>query len=84
MVKIRLQRIGARKQPKYRVVVADEQTKRSGKVIEILGNYDPNPPQLQLTIEKEKYAHWISKGAQPTDAVRNLFKRYERTSRVSS
>ena len=84
MVKIRLQRIGAKNQPKYRIVVADEQVSRDGKVIEIIGNYDPTTAEAVVNIKTERLAHWLSLGAQPTKAVSDLAKRYERSNRVRS
>jgi small subunit ribosomal protein S16 len=80
MLKIRLSRVGAKKKPKYRIVVADEQTKRDGKFLEIIGHYDPLPEQPQIKMLKERYAHWLSVGAQPTKSVADLYKRHERTS----
>ena len=76
-------RSGAKNQTKYRVVVTDQQKKRDGGFIEIVGNYDPimNPPSI--VIKDDRYNHWLSVGAQPTKAVSDLYKRYERTSRVS-
>ncbi|OGY23425.1 MAG: 30S ribosomal protein S16 [Candidatus Woykebacteria bacterium RBG_13_40_15] len=78
MVKIRLQRIGVKNKPKYRIVVSEEKTKRDGNVIEIIGSFDPNvdPPKAEL--KKERFQHWIVFGAQATAAVKNLVKRYER------
>lgn len=83
MVKIRLQRVGAKNQPKYRVVVTDEQRKQGGKSLEIVGNYNPttNPPDIE--IKRDRFAHWLETGAQPTQAVAHLLKRYERINRVS-
>ncbi len=78
MVKVRLQRVGTRKQPKYRIVVSDEQTKRSGKVIEILGHYNPMLKEPDISLEKGRFDYWISKGAQPTQAVSSLVKSYVR------
>jgi len=71
-VKIRLARIGAKGQPSYRVVVADERTARCGRVIEILGHYDPLVEPSTFTIDKEKTLEWIKKGAIPTETVRKM------------
>ncbi|MDR1644029.1 MAG: 30S ribosomal protein S16 [Clostridiales bacterium] len=75
MVKIRLKRLGAKKAPFYRIVVADSRTPRDGKSIAELGIYDPtkNPSVLNVNLEEAK--KWISNGAQPTDTVRSLLKK---------
>lgn len=72
MVKIRLRRVGAKKQPSYRIVVADSHSPRNGAFIENLGHYNPltDPPTVVVDVEKAKV--WISKGAQPTEAVARL------------
>jgi len=74
-VKIRLSRIGAKKQPSYRVVVAEERSKRDGRIVEKIGHYDPrtDPPTVVLNEERTKY--WLSVGARPTDAMGPLLKR---------
>ncbi len=74
-VKIRLKRIGMKKKPFYRVVVADERTPRDGRFIEEIGTYDPMTNPAQIKIDVEKAADWIKKGAQPTDTVRILLKK---------
>jgi small subunit ribosomal protein S16 len=71
-VKIRLVRTGAKGQPSYRVVVADERASRSGKMIEILGYYNPLVEPSLIKVEKEKVLAWIKKGAQPTLIVRKM------------
>ena len=76
--------MGAKKKPKYRIVVTDEQKKRGGGFIEILGNYNPITDPPDITIKQNRYDHWISVGAQPTKSVLDLHKRYEKTDRVSS
>ena len=75
MVKIRLRRMGAKKAPYYRVVVADSHFPRDGRFIEEIGTYDPlaNPATIQIDMERAKY--WIANGAQPTDTVRALLKK---------
>ena len=77
MVKIRLRRMGAKKAPYYRVVVADSHSPRDGRFIEEIGTYDPlaNPATIQIDMERAKY--WIANGAQPTDTVRGLLKKVE-------
>lgn len=74
-VKIRLARMGAKKQPSYRIVVADARARRDGRIIEKLGHYDPRtePPTVVLNEERTKY--WLSVGAQPTEALGPLLKR---------
>ena len=84
MLKIRLARIGAKKQPQYRIVVIDEKEKRNGRFIEIVGHYNPIIEPVQLDLKKDRVLHWISVGAKPSKAASDLFKTYERTSRVSS
>ncbi|NLD01751.1 MAG: 30S ribosomal protein S16 [Clostridiales bacterium] len=74
-VKIRLKRMGMKKKPFYRVVVADERTPRDGLFIEEIGTYDPMINPAQIKIDVEKAAAWMKKGAQPTDTVRILLKK---------
>jgi small subunit ribosomal protein S16 len=69
-VKIRLRRIGAKKHPFYRLVVADTRSPRDGKFIEILGTYDPMTDPVKLTIDQEKVKSWLQKGARPSDTAR--------------
>lgn len=72
MVKIRLQRAGAKKAPFYHIVVADSKVARDGKIIEQIGTYDPMTEPATIVIDKEKVATWIKNGAQPTDTVKAL------------
>mgnify|MGYP003511543136 FL=1 len=72
-VKIRLNRMGAKKNPFYRIVVADSRAPRDGRFIEVLGNYDPSQNPAVVTVDEEKVLDWMGKGAQPTDTVKNLF-----------
>ncbi len=74
-VKIRLRRIGAKKDPFYRIVVADSRYPRDGRFIEELGYYDPTVEPSVLKVDGEKVQKWISTGAQPTDTVKALFKK---------
>ncbi|MDO4566517.1 MAG: 30S ribosomal protein S16 [Oscillospiraceae bacterium] len=76
-VKIRLRRIGAKKQPCYRVVVADSRFPRDGRFIEEIGFYDPTTEPSVVRIDADKARKWISNGAQPTDTVRALLKKQE-------
>lgn len=71
-VKIRLKRIGAKKAPFYRVVVADSRTSRDGKIIENIGTYNPLLAPAEIKINEELALNWLSKGAIPTDTVKNL------------
>ncbi len=73
-VKIRLRRMGAKKAPFYRVVVADSRYPRDGRFIEEIGYYDPTKDPAVVNINKEKAQEWIKKGAQPTDTVKRLLK----------
>jgi small subunit ribosomal protein S16 len=74
-VKIRLRRIGAKKAPFYRIVVADSRYPRDGRCIEELGYYDPTKEPSVFKVDTEKAKSWIEKGAQPTDTVKELFKK---------
>ncbi len=71
-VKIRLNRQGAKKNPFYRIVVADSRAPRDGRFIEILGNYDPSQTPAVVKVDEEKVLDWMSKGAHPTDTVKSL------------
>jgi small subunit ribosomal protein S16 len=75
LVKIRLRRMGAKKRPFYRLVVADARSPRDGRFIEQLGIYDPLTSPATIRIDGEKVQQWISKGAQPSDAARSLLQR---------
>lgn len=77
MVKIRLKRIGAKKAPFYRVVVADGRYPRDGRFIEEIGYYDPMKEPAEIKIDAEKATTWLKNGAQPTDTVRSLLKKSE-------
>ena len=73
-VKIRLTRIGSKKQPYYRIVVTDSRSPRDGKFIEKIGTYDPKTDPSTVVIDKDKAAEWIKKGAKPSNTVEKLFK----------
>ena len=75
MVKIRLRRMGAKKAPYYRIVVADARSPRDGRSIEEIGTYNPMVEPAALNIDAEKAQAWIKNGAQPTDTVRGLLKK---------
>jgi small subunit ribosomal protein S16 len=72
--KIRLARVGSKKNPIYRVVIADSRSPRDGRFIEIVGRYDPQTEPSTIELKEDKIRDWISKGAQPTDSVRRLLK----------
>ena len=74
-VKIRLKRLGAKKSPFYRIVVADSRAPRDGKTIEEIGTYNPMVNPAEVTIDAEKAISWIKNGAQPTETVRALLKK---------
>ena len=75
MVKMRLKRMGAKKAPSYRVVVADGRMPRDGRFIEEIGYYNPMTEPAEVKIDAEKAQKWIKNGAQPTDTVRALLKK---------
>jgi len=77
MVKIRLTRIGRKKAPFYRIVIADSRRARDGKVIEYVGRYQPlnKDPEEQIVIKEDRALYWLSNGAQPTDTVRSLLRK---------
>ncbi len=77
MVKIRLRRMGAKKAPYYRIVVADSRSPRDGRFIEEIGTYDPLSETNPLRVDLERAKYWIANGAQPTDTVRGLLKKAE-------
>jgi small subunit ribosomal protein S16 len=72
--KIRLARVGSKKNPIYRVVVADSRSPRDGRFIEIVGRYNPQTDPSTIVLDEEKIRGWLSKGAQPSDPVRRLIK----------
>ena len=71
-VKIRLKRMGAKKSPFYRIVVADARSPRDGRQIETVGTYNPLIEENQVTLKEDRVLDWLSKGAQPSDTVRNI------------
>ncbi len=72
MLKIRLSRVGKKKQPTYRVVIADARAARDGAFVEVIGHYNPRSQPKVIEIDADKAREWMSKGAQPTDVVRRL------------
>lgn len=84
MVRIRLIRVGGKKQPSYRIVAMDKESPRNGRYLEMLGYYNPRTEPFTLEVHEDRVYDWMNKGAQPTDSVAQLFKstgvtqRYER------
>jgi small subunit ribosomal protein S16 len=84
MVRIRLRRVGLRHQPSYRIVAADKESPRDGRFLEILGHYNPRTEPFTIEVKEDRVYDWLSKGAQPSESVDQLFKsvgfwdRYER------
>jgi small subunit ribosomal protein S16 len=74
-VKIRLARAGAKKKPFYQIVIADERCRRDGRFIENVGTYDPTKNPAAVKLEEAKTLDWLSKGAQPTDTVKQILKK---------
>jgi small subunit ribosomal protein S16 len=74
-LKIRLARLGAKKKPFYRIVVADSAAKRDGRFLEVVGFYDPNQNPARVTLKKDLVDHWLARGAKPTDTVHSLLRR---------
>ena len=73
-VRIRLTRVGATKQPTYRVVVADSRSARDSRAIDTIGHYNPRTEPIELNVDEARAKEWLSKGAQPSDTVVRLFK----------
>jgi small subunit ribosomal protein S16 len=75
MVRIRLRRVGRKKQPYYRIVVADAKSPRDGRFIEVIGHYRPRQAENALDVDDARANHWLDVGAQPSDTVRSLLRR---------
>jgi small subunit ribosomal protein S16 len=82
MVKIRLRRVGARKQPSYRVVVADSRSPRDGRFIEVIGFYNPRTEPETIEIKEDRALHWLGVGAQPTESAAQLLRKNGTTARL--
>ncbi len=84
MVKIRLRRTGLKNQPSYRIVVAEKESPRDGRFLEIIGNYNPRTEPFTFEVKEDRVYHWLRQGAQPSESLAQLFKtvgltdRYER------
>lgn len=74
-VKIRLARHGAKKKPFYRIVVANIESPRDGRFLEVVGTYNPLPDPAEVTLKSDRVKYWMEQGAEPTDTVRNLLKK---------
>ena len=75
MLVIRMRRVGSKKRPFFRIVVTEHSAPRDGKFTEVLGTYNPRTKPETLTLDRERIAHWVSKGARPSDSVRTLISR---------
>lgn len=75
MLAIRLTRKGARKQPFYRIVVAEKESRRDGRFVEIVGYYNPCRQPAELKLDRERISYWMARGAQPSDTVRDLIRK---------
>jgi len=76
-VKIRLTRVGSKKKPFYRIVVADSRSPRDGRFIEKIGSYDPKVEPSKIEVDGSKAVEWIKKGAKPTNAVQKIFEKID-------
>jgi small subunit ribosomal protein S16 len=83
MIRIRLRRIGLKGQPSYRIVVTDRRSPRDGRFIEIIGFHNPRTEPITDIVQEERALHWLSVGAQPTEAVQYIFKRTGTTERFA-
>ena len=83
-MRVRLTRVGSRKNPVWRVVVADQRSPRDGRVIEQIGRYNPQTEPSEVVLDEERLRHWLERGAQPTDTVRKLIRIHERAAAETS
>lgn len=77
MLRIRLSRVGKRKQPAYRVVVIDQRKARNSAYVEVVGHYDPRRQPATITLKGDRIQYWLGKGAQPSDTVRSFLRRHK-------
>lgn len=77
MLRIRLSRVGKKKQPAYRVVVIDQRKARDSRYVEVVGHYDPLRQPAAINLKSERIQYWLSKGAQPTDTVRSFLRAHK-------
>jgi len=73
-VRVRLTRVGSKKNPIWRIVVADQRSPRDGRFIEMIGHYNPQTEPSEIAIDEERLQHWLARGAQPTNTVKKLIK----------
>jgi small subunit ribosomal protein S16 len=78
-LRIRLARYGAKKRPFYRIVVANSESPRDGRFLEIIGTYDPRQNPAAVTVKEDLLSHWVGRGATPTDTVASLLKQWKAT-----
>jgi len=78
-VRVRLTRVGNKKNPIWRVVVADQRSPRDGRFIETIGHYNPQTHPSTIVVDAERYEHWVSRGAQPSGSVKNLMRALSRS-----
>jgi small subunit ribosomal protein S16 len=83
-VRVRLTRVGSKKNPIWRVVVADQRSPRDGRFIETIGHYNPQTDPSTIVVDEGRYDHWVARGAQPTGTVKNLMRALSRGSGDSS
>jgi small subunit ribosomal protein S16 len=82
-LRIRLARYGAKKRPFYRIVVANSESPRDGRFLEIIGTYDPRQDPAAVTVKEELLSHWVGRGATPTDTVASLLKQWKAAAAAS-
>jgi small subunit ribosomal protein S16 len=78
-VRVRLTRVGSKKNAIWRVVVADQRSPRDGRFIETIGHYNPQTDPSTIVVDQERYEHWVSRGAQPSGSVKNLMRALSRS-----
>ena len=83
-VRVRLTRVGSRKNPVWRVVVADQRSPRDGRVIETIGRYNAQVEPSEIVLDEERLQHWLSRGAQPTNTVQKLIRAKQREQQASA
>jgi small subunit ribosomal protein S16 len=79
MVRVRLTRVGSKKNPIWRVVVADQRSPRDGRIIESIGHYNPQTEPSTIVIDRDRLQHWLERGAEPTNTIRKLMRAKENT-----
>jgi len=84
LLAIRLTRMGAKKQPFYRVVVTEKEAKRDGRFVEIVGHYNPCREPIELRLNHERIGYWMARGAQPSETVRSLIRKSEQQQATAS